>query len=160
MSLSTKQKRFIKLDVNGNLFGSLKYDLTPTELGIWDRLLLIAKLSSTEGVILKSEWQDDAISTILNLTPYGGIELLKSTIKKLVKTDRVQVLSDGSYNIINWHKFQDTPEWVARTRENYQKAISRRDKQLKEEKNKALEPSDNLISVADKLDNVAKRLGV
>lgn len=156
--MTTKAKRFIKYDVHGNLFGSLRYDLTPAEMSIWDRLLALAKLSSVEGVILHKEWTDDAIVSLFNLMPYGGMELFRGAISKLINTDRIQVLDDGSYNIINWHKYQDTPEWVTNQRENMMKASAKLKKQLREVKENGLAPSQELVAVADKIDNAANKL--
>jgi hypothetical protein len=155
-----KQKRFVKYDVHGNLFGSLRYDLSPAELSIWDRLLALGKLSSVEGVVLHSEWTAEAIVSLFNLTPYGGMALFKGAIDKLVKTERVQVLEDGSYNIINWHKYQDTPSWVVNTRENLMKAISKRDRELREIKvqGQELRPSKELEAVANQISSATNKL--
>lgn len=148
-----RTSKFIKYDVMGNLFGSLRYDLSPAEYSIWDRLLALAKLGQTEGVISNRAWPPEAIVSLFNLGPYGGIELYNATIKKLVDTERVEVLSDGSLNIINWHKYQDVPEWVQQQRENLYKKLAR----LKAEQNKPQElfPSDELKEVANKIEQSA-----
>lgn len=123
--MPNKTARFIKYDVHGNLFGSLRYDLTPAEYSIWDRLLALAKIGTIEGIISSKEWTPEGIVALFNLAPYGGLELYNSAITKLVKTERIEILSDNSLSIINWHKYQDVPVWVVNQRENLYKKLGK-----------------------------------
>jgi hypothetical protein len=156
--MTSQAKRFIKFDVHGNLFGSLRYDLEPAELSIWDRMLCLAKLSSVEGIILHSEWRDESIVALFNLAPYGGIILFNKTISKLVATDRVKVLEDGSYEITNWHKFQDVPDWVVQRKENLLKAITKRESIIRQKEKEGLKPSAALCDVTEKLEKATNKL--
>jgi hypothetical protein len=154
-----KNARFYKFDINGNLFGGIKYDLTPAELSIWYRLMAIAKISSEEGTILKTEWNTESLIAILNIQSYGGVELLNSTIEKLVARDTIKILSDGSYLIPKWHEYQDTPVWVEQQRENLLKAVAKAKKRAAEaESDMRLQPSEELIDVANKIGDAAEKL--
>lgn len=151
--MSKTTARFIKLDVHGNLFGSLRYDLSPAEYSIWDRLLLLAKICKEEGVISSTEWKPDGIVALFNLAPYGGLDLYKTTIDKLVKTDRIQILNDGSLLIVNWHKYQDVPKWVLNKRNNLYKKVA-----INNNKDKVLKPSSELVEVVNKLESNTNKL--
>jgi hypothetical protein len=154
-----KNARFYKFDINGNLFGSIKYDLTPAELSVWYRLMAIAKISSEEGTILKTEWNMESLIAILNIQQYGGVELLNNTIAKLVARDTIKILSDGSYLIPKWHEYQDTPVWVEQQRENLLKAVAKAKKRAADaESDMRLQPSEELIEVANKIDGAVEKL--
>lgn len=151
--MSKTTARFIKLDVHGNLFGSLRYDLSPAEYSIWDRLLLLAKICKEEGFISSTEWKPDGIVALFNLAPYGGLDLFNSAIDKLVKTDRIKIHEDGSMSIVNWVKYQSVPEWVLKQRANLYKKVA-----INNNKDKLLKPSSELVEVVNKLESNTNKL--
>lgn len=88
-----------------NLFGSLRFETTSGQRGIWNDLLDMAKLSRVEpGLISPAPGQAYPhawLAEFLNVP----LKLLNETIELLVKTDRIEENHTG-IRIINWHKYQ------------------------------------------------------
>lgn len=154
--MSRKPNLFVKYDVHGMLFGNIKYDLSPAEISVWDRFLALAKIGEQEGVISSREWNKESLVVLFNLTPYGGIDLLQSTIDKCVKSERIQVSEDGSMIITNWHKYQDVPEWIRRQQESKEKAIARAKAEKKPQTIEVIIPEQTQEKISDFTNAVKK----
>lgn len=97
--------QWIKMHVSPALRGSIRFDLTPAERGVWYDLLLMAGDGRTPGIICASkgipyphEWIADQLRI--------DIDLLKTTLDKCQTEGRINVNGNG-IEIVNWKKYQD-----------------------------------------------------
>lgn len=88
-----------------NLFGTLRFELSSGNRGIWNDFLDFAKISRVKpGVIAagtNTPYSHAWLSQFLNVP----LELLDETIKVLIRTDRIKENSHG-IEILNWGKYQ------------------------------------------------------
>lgn len=97
-------RRWVKIWVNESLTGTIRFDFTPQERGVWYDLLLLAGNCRQEGLIAAGNgtpYPRNWIAGTLNIP----IKLLNTTIKKCIDTDRISENGDG-LKIINWDKYQ------------------------------------------------------
>jgi hypothetical protein len=97
-------KKWIKLWVSESLRGTIRFDFTPEERGVWYDLLALAGDCRQDGIIgasgnhpYPSRW----IADTLNISE----ELLERTLRKCIKTQRIERNRDG-LRIVNWARYQ------------------------------------------------------
>ncbi len=97
-------RQWIKLWVRESLTGTMRFDFTPAERGVWYDLLLLTGNCRLDGIIAAGpgcpypyEW----IAGTLNIT----MKLLKTTLLKCKQSDRITENGDGIH-ITNWSKYQ------------------------------------------------------
>jgi len=101
-------KRWIKIWIPEMLRGTIRFDLTAEERGVWLDLLLMAGESRNEGFIAPNERQpypDAWIAATLNLP----LKLLQRVIQKCEDTQRIE-RTDRGLHILNWTKYQSEYE--------------------------------------------------
>lgn len=97
-------RRWIKVWTQECLIGTIRFDFTPEERGVWYDLLVLAGNCRQEGTIAAGPGTPYPLAWIagtLNI-PMG---LLQATLKKCVKTERISLNGDG-IEILNWQKYQ------------------------------------------------------
>jgi len=102
------RRSWIKLWINESLKGSIRFDLTPAERGVWYDLLLFAGDCREPGTISANSntpYPHEYIANTLNIP----LELLESTIKKCIETRRLEENSAGIH-IVNWASYQSEYE--------------------------------------------------
>lgn len=113
--------RWTKLYNSEWIEGSIRIDLTPAERSIWADFLALAGLSRREGYIERSQGIPYTIKELAHKlaltgtedeTINEGMELLKSTISKCEREGRIELDECGTIRIVNWDKYQSTPEKV------------------------------------------------
>ena len=100
---STK-RRWIKLYPIETLNGSIRYQLSSAERGVWFDLLCFSSLCSNTGDICDRDGKTypmDYIANRLNIK----MALLKSTLQKCVAEGRI-VFDDNGIHITNWKLYQ------------------------------------------------------
>ena len=99
-----KRRQWIKLWTAESLRGSIRFDLTPAERGVWYDLLALAGESRTPGIIQATEgvaYPRPWLAQTLNIP----LELLDQTLDKLKKTERVELNGD-CIHISNFEYYQ------------------------------------------------------
>ena len=96
--------KWIKLDIEGCLSGSIRFDLTPAERSVWYELLLLAGKSRALGVIQASEGIAYPLSFIAHQLRISK-SLLASTLEKCEKEGRL-AMDDTGIHITNWSRYQ------------------------------------------------------
>ncbi len=97
-------KKWFKFWVAESLRGSIRFDLTSEERGVWYDLLAMAADGRHEGYIAPNTEQgypDAWIAATLNIS----IKLLKRVISKCEVTDRLERTRFGLH-IANWSRYQ------------------------------------------------------
>ena len=97
-------KRWVKLWVQESLIGTVRFDFSPAERGVWFDLLILAGNCRLEGIIAAgpgSPYPHNWIAGTLNI----DIELLESTLEKCKLSDRI-VENGNGIEILNWGKYQ------------------------------------------------------
>ena len=97
-------RRWVKLWVTESLTGTIRFDFTSEERGVWYDLLLLAGNCRQEGLIAAGSgtpYPKQWIAGTLNIP----LELLNATIEKCIETERIAENGDG-LKIINWEKYQ------------------------------------------------------
>ena len=97
-------KRWVKVWVQECLTGTIRFDFSPEQRGVWYDLLILAGNCRKEGLIAAGEgipYPDTWIAGTLNIP----LKLLQTTITKCMATDRIEKNGSG-YRIINWEKYQ------------------------------------------------------
>jgi len=100
---STK-RRWIKLYPTESLQGSIRYQLSSAERGVWFDLLSFSSLCSNTGDICDRDgnpFPDTYIANRFNVK----LSLLKSTIDKCLAEGRL-TRDETGYHITNWSKYQ------------------------------------------------------
>lgn len=101
-------RRWIKLWVRESLTGTIRFDFTPAERGVWYDLLALAGNCRLEGVIAAgagSPYPHSWIAGTLNIP----LELLEATLTKCEKSGRVKENTDGIH-ILSWARYQSEYE--------------------------------------------------
>lgn len=99
-----RRRQWIKLWTAESLRGSIRFDLTPAERGVWYDLLAMAGESRTSGIIQATEgvaYPRPWLAQTLNIS----LELLNQTLDKLEKTERVKLNGD-CIHIVNFDYYQ------------------------------------------------------
>ena len=97
-------RRWIKIWSNEWLKGSIRFDFTSEERGVWADLLALAGNCRQDGLISANEttpYPHSYIAGILNIPE----ALLEQVLDKCVKSDRISENSHG-IAITNWAKYQ------------------------------------------------------
>lgn len=132
------RRRWIKLYPLECIDGSIRYQLTPSERGVWYDLLNFSAVCSNDGTISDRDGRPYPLSFIasrLNIT----ITLLKSTLDKSIEEGRLTMTLDGVISITNWTRYQSEYD---RQKPYRQRSIHERNQQrLKEHPNEALSSS-------------------
>ena len=100
----TTRRRWIKLYPTESINGSIRYQLTPSERGVWYDLLCFSSLCSNTGDICDrdgNEFPPGFIANRLNIPA----PLLKSTLLKCALEGRI-IADDHGLHITNWAKYQ------------------------------------------------------
>jgi len=96
--------KWIKLHTIPSLTGSIRFDLTPAERGVWYDLLLLAGLSRKPGHLQASEDKPYPLKYIASQLRIP-IPLLQSTLNKCKAEGRISEDSQGLH-ITNWSVYQ------------------------------------------------------
>jgi hypothetical protein len=97
-------RQWVKVWVKESLFGTIRFDFTPEERGIWYELIILAGNCRLEGIIAagdKVPYPHSWIAATLNVP----LKLLEVTLKKCQETNRIEENGTG-IKIINWSKYQ------------------------------------------------------
>ncbi len=97
-------KKWIKLWVAESLRGTIRFDLTSEERGVWFDLLAMAADGRHDGFIAPNNehgYPDSWIAATLNIS----LKLLKRVITMCEETNRIERTPLGLH-IINWSKYQ------------------------------------------------------
>ena len=97
-------RRWIKIWVQESLTGTMRFDFTPAERGVWYDLLVLAGNCRLEGVIAagpSKPYPHTWIAGTLNIP----LNLLETTLRKCQDSERINDNSDGIH-ILNWSKYQ------------------------------------------------------
>ncbi len=101
-------RKWIKLWVAESLRGTIRFDFSSEERGVWYDLLSMAGDCRLDGYIAAGDnkgYPVEWIAGVLNIS----IELLQRTIDKCLKTRRIEKSPQGLH-ITNWHKYQSEYE--------------------------------------------------
>lgn len=99
-----RRRQWIKLWTAESLRGSIRFDLTPAERGVWYDLLAMAGESRTPGIIQATEgvaYPRPWLAQTLNIP----LELLEDTLEKLQTTNRISINGD-CIHIVNFDYYQ------------------------------------------------------
>ena len=98
------RKTWIKLWVDNWLSGSMRFDLTSEERGVWADLLAMAGHSRNPGIIQADAdmaYPHEFLAASFNIT----IELLETTLQKCADQGRISENSHG-IEIMKWAEYQ------------------------------------------------------
>ena len=104
----TKPRAWVKVHVKGWLHGSIRWQLTPAERGVWADLIVLAGECGQEGKICDNDqrpYPRDFIANQLNIP----LELLGRTIAKCRHEGRIDDRDDVIV-ITNWAAYQSEYE--------------------------------------------------
>jgi len=96
--------KWIKLHTIPSLTGSIRFDLTPAERGVWYDLLLLAGLSRNPGHLQVSEDKPYPLKYIASQLRIP-IPLLQTTLNKCKTEGRITEDEQGIH-ITNWKNYQ------------------------------------------------------
>ncbi|MCK4722506.1 MAG: phage replisome organizer N-terminal domain-containing protein [Dehalococcoidia bacterium] len=108
------KRSWIKIWVTGWLHGSIRWQLDPSERGVWADLIVLAGECSQEGAICDNDsrpYPRDFIANQLNIPQ----ELLDRTIAKCRREGRVED-RDDIIIISNWQAYQSEYDRVKKYR--------------------------------------------
>lgn len=100
----SSRRAWIKVFVTGWLHGSIRWQLDPSERGVWADLLCLAGECGKEGKICDNDdrpYPRDFIASQLHIPQ----ELLESTIEKCKRESRIDE-DEGVLIITNWKAYQ------------------------------------------------------
>lgn len=101
-------RKWIKMWVQESLTGTLRFDFTPAERGVFYDLMLLAGNCRLDGVIAAGvgvPYPHAWIANTLNIQ----VKLLDDTLRKCTDTGRMEENGDGIH-ILNWDKYQSEYE--------------------------------------------------
>ena len=104
VDLRITKRRWFKLHANECLNGSIRWQLTAEERGVWYDLLVFSAVCSNTGLISDRDGNAFPLAFIANRLNINQ-ELLETTIEKCQKEGRL-TFSDGVIQISNWNKYQ------------------------------------------------------
>jgi len=120
MAKSRWRRTWVKMWVNESLEGTIRFDFTPAERGVWYDLILMAGRCRVPGVISANEntpYPHSYIAGVLNV----DLELLKTTIKKCIASGRIEDTKQG-LKLTNWEHYQSEYERQKPYRQQKEKA--------------------------------------
>ncbi len=98
-------KTYVKISVTGWLHGSIRWQLSAEQRGVWADLIAWAGQCRLDGLIADNEkrpYPIEYVSNHLNITP----ELLERTIEKCIEDGRIEK-RDGAIFLVNFKQYQD-----------------------------------------------------
>lgn len=104
MPQSQWRRKWVKFWVNECLEGTVRFDFSPAERGVWYDLIMLAGRCRVPGTISANEhtaYPHSYIAGLLNVE----LELLETTLKKCVDSGRVTEDSEGIH-LTNWPHYQ------------------------------------------------------
>lgn len=122
-------RRWIKVWTKECLTGTIRFDFTPAERGLWYDLLVLAGDCRQDGVIAPGTgcaYPHQWIAGVLNIP----IELLEAVLVKCEESGRLHENSSG-ITILNWKKYQSEYERQKPFREKKKVAAIDPDKYVK-----------------------------
>ena len=108
MSRGSTRRTWVKLHITGWLHGSIRWQLTPEERGVWADLIALAGECGNDGQICDNDGRPYPLEFIagqLNIS----LELLERTIKKCQVEGRINNNLD-LIAITNWKAYQSEYE--------------------------------------------------
>jgi len=105
-----RRRRWIKLYPVECITGSIRWQLTPDERGVWYDLLCLSAMSSLPGIIADRDGRalpHDFIASQL----FVPLEMLERTLSKCIDEGRITE-DDGGIHINNWSYYQSEYERV------------------------------------------------
>lgn len=118
MAKAKRLRTWIKIYPQQCLQGSIRWQLSAAERGVWYDLLNLAALQPTPGIIADSDGRavpDWFIAQLLNIS----VDLLEQTLEKCEKEGRIE-RDDTGIRIVNWNAYQgnyEKPEKYNRQRQ-------------------------------------------
>lgn len=103
--MSRGPRKWIKVFCYETLHGSMNYQLTESEQGVWFKLLCFAGLCGNEGLIADHDlrpFPDDFIIHEIHTSQ----ELFASTVSKCKDEGRISENGQGALRITNWTRYQ------------------------------------------------------
>ena len=103
--MEIKNRHWIKLWIKECLTGTVRYDMTAEERGVWYDLLIFAGWNRIPGTISANEnvpIPHERIASWLNIST----KLLNRCIDKFEKSGRLTIDGTGVIHIANWEKYQ------------------------------------------------------
>ncbi len=104
MAKSRWRRVWVKMWVNESLEGTIRFDFTPAERGVWYDLILLAGRCRVPGVISANEttpYPHNYIAGLLNI----DLELLEKTLEKCKASGRIKETGCG-VELVNWEHYQ------------------------------------------------------
>jgi len=104
MAKSRWRRVWVKMWVNECLEGTIRFDFTPAERGVWYDLVLLAGRCRVPGVISANEttpYPHSYIAGLLNI----DLELLEKTLEKCKVSGRIKETEHG-IELVNWEHYQ------------------------------------------------------
>jgi len=102
--LRTTKRRWFKLYPNECINGSIRWQLSPAERGVWYDLLAFSALCSNTGIIADRDNKALPHSFLANRLNID-LELLETTLTKCIEEKRITEDDDGIH-ITNWERYQ------------------------------------------------------
>lgn len=104
MAKARWRRTWVKMWVNECLEGSIRFDFSPAERGVWYDLILLAGRCRVPGIISANQstpYPNSYIAGLLNIS----IDLLEATLKKCETSGRIRKI-DAGFELINWEHYQ------------------------------------------------------
>ncbi len=108
-------RRWVKLHVKGWLHGSIRWQHTAEERGVWADLIALAGECNREGAICDNDGKAFPLEFLANQLNIS-LTLLESTIEKAIVHDRITE-KEGVIYITNWTTYQSEYERVKKYRQ-------------------------------------------
>lgn len=108
MAKSRWRRTWVKIWVDECLQGTIRFDFTPAERGVWYDLILLAGRCRVPGVISpngESPYPQSYIAGLLNIS----LELLETTLEKCKTSGRIRETKRG-IELVNWGHYQSEYE--------------------------------------------------
>ena len=108
MAKSRWRRTWVKMWVNECLEGTIRFDFSPAERGVWYDLIMLAGRCRVPGTISANEntaYPHSYIAGLLNI----DLKLLEKTLEKCKKSGRVTEDERGIH-LLNWDHYQSEYE--------------------------------------------------
>jgi len=108
MPKSRWRRTWVKMWVNECLEGTIRFDFTPAERGVWYDLIILAGHCRVPGVISANEttpYPHSYIAGLLNI----DLGLLEATLEKCKVSGRIKETEHG-IELMNWEHYQSEYE--------------------------------------------------
>lgn len=119
------RRSWIKLYVGQTLRGSCFSEMLPDERFVWFGFLLLGGDNPIEGKISVTESMGYSFEQLADLLKCNT-ELIKRSVKKMVKFDKIKMDGSNIIEIINWQKYQSEYQRQRNYREEYKKKLQRK----------------------------------